>query len=319
MKNGRTWILVPVLLVASVSMSCKDPVKPEPATKADVASSEQRFQVKGVVQEVSPGRRKVKIAHEKIPGYMEAMTMTFEVKDERELAGLQAGDSIAFRMIVTKEDGWIDQIQKLAAVTNAAPAAVPTPDTFRRVRDVDPLKVGDLVPEYRFTNELGQAVRLGDFKGKAVALTFIFTRCPFPTFCPRMSSNFEQAKKQIKALPNSPANWHLLSLTIDPQFDTPTVLKGYARNHGYDSGHWSFLTGDLIEITAIAEQFELMFWRPDPKEVTGISHNLRTVVLDTEGRVRKVFTENEWKVEDLVSELVKAAQVPPKPADRSSK
>lgn len=319
MKNGKTWILGSVLLVASVSMSCRDPVKPEPAAKTDVASSERRFPAKGVVLEVAREGKKVKIAHEKIPGYMEAMTMTFAVKDERELAGLQAGDSIAFRLIVTKEDGWIDQIQKLAAVTNAAPAAAPTPDTFRRVRDVDPLKVGDLVPEYRFTNELGQVVRLGDFKGTAVALTFIFTRCPFPTFCPRMSSNFEQAQKQLKALPNSPANWHLLTLTFDPQFDTPAVLKGYAQNHGYDPGHWSFLTGDLIEITAIAEQFGLMFWRPDPKEVTGISHNLRTVVLDAQGRVQKVFTENEWKVEDLVSEIVKAAQVPPKPADRSSK
>ena len=317
MTNRRTWNWVSVLLVASVLVACQDPVKPERATKADAVASEQIFSVKGIVQEVAPERKKVKIAHEKIPGYMGAMTMTFEVRDPQELAGLQAGDAIAFRMIVTKEDGWIDQIQKLTAATNVvpvvAPVPAPTPDTFRRVRDVDPLKVGDLVPEYRFTNELGRAVRLSEFKGKAVALTFIFTRCPFPTFCPRMSSNFEEAQKQLKARANGPANWQLLTLTFDPQFDSPTVLNGYARNHGYDPGHWSFLTGELIEITAIAEQFGLMFWRPDPKEVTGISHNLRTVVLDAQGRVQKIFTENEWTVEDLVAEIVTATQVSPKP------
>ena len=265
---------------------------------------EQTFRVKGIVQEVMAERKKVKIAHEEIPNYMGAMTMTFDVKDAAELAGLQSGDEVSFRMIVTEKDGWIDQVKRLRAGA-ATPSSAP--DNFRRVREVEPLKVGDVVPDYRFTNELGQAVSLSDFKGKAVALTFIFTRCPFPTFCPRMASNFEEAYKKLKAMPDASTNWHLLTLTFDPQFDTPAVLKAYATRYTYDPKHWSYLTGDLIDITAIAEQFGLLFWRPNPNDPVGISHNLRTVVLDTERRVQRVLTENEWKADELAAELMKAS------------
>jgi cytochrome oxidase Cu insertion factor (SCO1/SenC/PrrC family) len=87
------------------------------------------------------------------------------------------------------------------------------------------------------------------------------------------------------------------------------VLKSYAKRYSYDPAKWNFLTGELIDITAITEQFGLLFWRPDPKEVTGISHNLRTVVIDAQGKVHKVFTENSWKVDDLVTEMIKAAAV----------
>jgi protein SCO1/2 len=239
---------------------------------------------------------------------MPAMTMDFEVKNTNELTGLLPGDSVSFRMVVMEDQGWIEQIKKTgqaAPPVTATPAVPGQPETFRRVREVDPLNVGDLIPDYKFTNETGQAVNLSDFRGKAVAFTFIFTRCPFPNFCPRMSSNFEEAMKKLKAMPNGPKNWHLLSITIDPTFDTPNILKGYARRFGYDPLHWSYLTGELIDITAIAEQFGLQFWRQDGT----INHNLRTVVLDTEGRVQKVFNANEWKVDELVAELVKAAQM----------
>lgn len=266
---------------------------------------QQTFQVKGVVREVAPEKKTVKIDHEKIPGYMDAMTMDFDVKDAKELTGLQPGDTVSFRMLVTAKDGWIDRVKKLASGT---PIVANAPDTFRRVREVEPLKVGDLMPEYHFTNELGQAVSLSDFKGQAVAFTFIFTRCPFPTFCPRMSDNFGETQKKLAADPNAPKNWQLLSITFDPAFDTPVVLKNYARRFKADPKHWNFLTGELIDITAITEQFGLLFWRPDPKEVTGINHNLRTVVLDTEGRIQKVFTENKWTAAELVAEIVKAAQ-----------
>ena len=110
---------------------------------AGCAKPPQTFEVKGVVQEVLPESKKVRIAHEKIPGYMEAMTMSFDVREARELTGLQPGDSVAFRMVVTKDDGWIEQVRKLAAATNIVTVQAAAPDTFRRVRDVDPLNVGD--------------------------------------------------------------------------------------------------------------------------------------------------------------------------------
>ena len=140
----------------------------------------QVFQVKGVVEEVRAADRKLKIAHEKIPGYMDAMTMTFDVKGPGELTALQRGDTISFRMVVTDKDGWIEQIQKLAG---AAPVVAAAPDNFRRAREVDPLNLGDPLPDYHFTNELGRAVSLGDFKG-GPGLHLHLHALPVPDFLP---------------------------------------------------------------------------------------------------------------------------------------
>lgn len=283
-----------VFVLALVAVSCK-------------SEHRKTFQVKGVVKEVTPDRMQARIEHEKIPNYMEAMTMMFDVKNSNELAGLQPNDQIAFRMIVTENDGWIDHVKKIGVVAPATNA----PPPFRQVREVEPLKVGDLLPEYRFTNELGKAVSLSDFKGKAVALTFIFTRCPFPTFCPRMATNFKETYKLLKERSGAPANWHLLALTIDPEFDTPAVLKDYAAKYEYDPAKWSFLTGEHIDITAITEQVGLLYWRPDPKQPVNISHNLRTVVIDANGRIQKILPENKWEAPELAEELIKAAKVSP--------
>jgi protein SCO1 len=265
------------------------------------------YQVKGVVHDVQPARQKVVIAHEKIPGYMDAMTMTFDVKNTNELTGLKPGDDIAFRMVVTEDDGWIDQVKRLGTTT-PVPAAN-APGNFRRAREVDALKVGDAMPNYNFTNQFGQPVSLNDFKGQAVAFTFIFTRCPFPTFCPRMSQHFEAVQAQLKDMPNGPTNWHLLSITIDPQFDTPAVLKNYAAPYHYDPKRWSFVTGELIDITAIAEQFGLLFYRPDPNQPAGINHNLRTVILTASGKIHKVIPENTWQPSEVAAALVEAAKL----------
>ena len=269
------------------------------------------YQVKGVIKEVSADHKQARIEHENIPGYMEAMTMMFDVKDTNELKGLQPNDQVAFRMIVTESDGWIDQVKKIGTVT---PTVTDTPPPMRRVREVEPLKAGDLLPEYKFTNELGKVVSLSDFKGKAVAITFLFTRCPFPVYCPRMATNFKDTYKLLKEKSDAPQNWHLLAITIDPNFDTPAVLKDYAERYDYDPAKWSFLTGEAIDITAITEQFGLLYWLPDPKQPTGISHNLRTVVIDANGRVQKILPENKWEAPELVDELIKAARVPPSTA-----
>lgn len=267
----------------------------------------QTFQVKGVVKQLTPADEQVRIQHEKIPGYMEAMTMNFDVKDTNELAGLTVGDEVAFRLCVTDTDGWIDQIKRLGRATVTAAGD----DVFRKVKDVDPLQIGDAVPDYAFTNELGRRVRLSEFQGRAVAITFIFTRCPFPVYCPRMSENFVAAQNQLKALPGGPTNWHLITISFDPQFDTPAVLKSYGRRYNADPDRWSFFTGELIEITALAEQFGQFFWKPENDDPGGLSHNQRTVVLDSRGRVRRIFKENTWKVDELVAELVAAAKPQP--------
>ena len=288
------------------------PVPQSAAAPASTATSTQVFQVKGIVREVFPERMQVKIDHEKIPNYMDAMTMNFDVKKTNELAGLQPNDQITFRMVVTPDDGWIENIQKTGVQDIVSNAPFP----FRRVRDVEPLKVGDVMPNYNFTNEFGKAVSLTNFHGKAVALTFLFTRCPFPVYCPRMASNLREAAKALKADTSAPKNWHLLAITIDPEFDTPKVLQDYGKTYDYDPAHWSFLTGDPTDITAISEQFGLQYWKPDPKQPINISHNLRTVVIDAQGRVQKIIPENKWQPDELAAEIKKAAEA--KPAQQAS-
>ena len=222
------WFFAVVLSLVMMLASCSRRAGDESAAAppASDPANAQVFQVKGVVVELLPEENSVRIKHEEIPGYMAAMTMVFEVRDPRELAGLAAGDSVAFRLLVTDDDGWIDQVRKLPRATSNAP---PTTGAFRLVRDVEPLRVGEVLPEYRFTNQLGRAISTSQFRGRALAITFIFTRCPFPTFCPRMMENFAGAQRQLLALASGPTNWHLLTLSIDPEFDTPAVLKPWRR------------------------------------------------------------------------------------------
>lgn len=302
-------ILAAALLLALSLVACQ----PKPAAPADPTSAPANtrtnfYFVKGVIKELKPDGRTAIIEHEAIPNYMDAMTMPLRVKNTNELASLHPGDQVFFRMVVTDFEGWIDQVTK----TGTAPPAVSTnasetkpKKSFRRVRDVLPLNIGDAVPDYPLTNHLGQAISLGQFKGQALALTFIFTRCPFPEFCPRMGNNFQATAKKLAALPNSPTNWHLLSITFDVEFDTPSVLKGYAARYPADPAHWSYATGAQIEIDALTEQFGLGFAR----EGTIFNHNLRTVVIDAAGRVQSILIGNEWKPEELIAELVKAAKV----------
>jgi protein SCO1/2 len=273
---------------------------PSPEAKASQTTT-QIFAAKGVVKELQPAGRTVVIKHEKIADYMPAMTMPFEVNNTNELAGLKPGDEVSFRLLVTQKDSWVDQIAK-TGLTNAVE---PPPETFRRVRLVEPLNLGDVMPDYPFTNELGRAIHLSDFKGQALAFTFMYTRCPLPNFCPRMSENFAETARKLAAKPGAPKNWHLLSISFDPEHDRPEVLKNYAKRYEPDTNHWDFATGALIDIDAITEQFGLMF----PREGAGFifNHNLRTVVVDAQGKVQKVFIGNQWKADELVEEMVKAA------------
>ena len=298
MRQVFTWPLVAVLTCAMAS--CTRNTAGQQTAASVPPSGTQFFSVTGLVKELQPDGKTVVIQHEEIPHYMQAMTMPFEVRDTNELAGLKPGDQVSFRMLVTEKDGWIDQLTKLGS-TNVAEA--PPGDPFRRVRFVEPLNVGDRMPDYVFTNELGQVIHLADFQGQALAFTFIYTRCPFPNFCPRMSSNFADAYKKLSSAADAPKNWRLLSISFDPEHDKPELLRSYAKRYGYETNHWSFVTGALIDIDAITEQFGLMF----PREGVGFNHNLRTVVVDAQGKVQKVLTGNEWKVEDLVAEIVKAA------------
>lgn len=265
------------------------------------AESRQVFQVKGTIIEVQPAEKSVEIQHEDIPGYMKAMTMPFDVKNTNELAGLSAGDKVTFQMIVLTNDAWIENIR----VTEKSVKGAPTRGPFRVVRDVEPLEVGDPMPEYHFTNELGQAVSTTQFKGKAVVVSFLFTRCPYPTFCPLLAGNLADTQRRLTAMTNGPTNWQILAVSIDPEHDTPAVLREYGQRYSYDPKTWSFLTGDLVDVTALGEQFGMTFWHENGTQLP--SHNLRTVVVDASGKIQSIVAGNKWTTDELVKGVVKAA------------
>jgi protein SCO1 len=290
-------------------MSCSEkPVAPTPIKEAaSVSTNQELFEARGVIKEIKPDGKSAVIKHEAVTrsgtNYMPAMTMPFDVKNTNELSGLKPGDVVSFRMIVAGDDVWIDQVKKL----DVAPKTSELPSrnsALRIVRDVEPLNVGDPLPAYHFTNELGKAVSTADFKGKAFAFTFIFTKCPLPNFCPMMSKNFAQVQSNLLSRTDAPKNWQLLSISFDPESDTPETLKNYGSLYKNNTDYWNFATGDLVEITAIADQVGEKFGN----EGGSISHNLRTVVVDTQGRVQKIFTGNQWTSDELAAEIIKAAQ-----------
>jgi protein SCO1 len=304
--NGGWLILSCAALLTACSKQQTETPAPAPvaATSSNVTAESDRkiFQVRGVIQELKGWENEVVIRHEEIPNYMPAMTMSFEVKNPAELNGLATNDQVSFNMIVTDADGWIENIRKIGVDTNTA--AKKERPALRVVREVEPLEVGDKMPDYSFTNSLGQKMSLKDFSGQAYAFTFIFTRCPFPTFCPRMNMNFAAAYEQLSQMPNGRTNWHLISISFDPDFDTPARLAQYSESYKPDPKKWSWVTGAMIDIDAIAEQVGLIF----SYENNTFNHNLRTVVVDKNGIIRQNFRGNEWKPEDLVKEIVAGAE-----------
>lgn len=304
-RSSRKTVKQVLIPRAELEASAEAARKRERQKELDALGARE-YLVRGVIQEIKREGEIAIIDHEEIPGYMKRMIMPFRAKDPAEFAGRKPNDRVSFRLMVTELESWVDRVTKIGE----GPVDLRTPRReFRLVRDVHPLEIGDRVPNYPMTNELGQAVGLRDFQGKAVALTFIFTRCPMPDFCPRMTRRFDETYDALTADASAPKNWHLLSVSFDVDHDTPDVLKGYSRVHDCDPDKWSFLTAELIEMDALTEQFGMTFAR----ETEGgfiFSHNLRTAVLDTNGRVRRVFVGYDWSARELIEELRKAAAVP---------
>ncbi len=265
-------------------------------------ASPRYYEAKGVVQKLDPNGQSVTIKHEAIPGYMGAMTMDFQVNNPNELRGLATGDAITFRLCVTDTKGWIDHVTKSGTVQIIDAS---TPSFVHIIPDVDLLQTNEVLPDTELTNEFGQMIHTDQFKGQALAFTFFFTRCPYPNFCPFLSSSFENAQKKLSAMTNGPTNWHLISISFDPENDTPAALKTYATAHDYDPAHWSFATGNLTNLIALGDRFGEYFGHDSSG---GITHNLRTVVLDTHGRLQNVIIGNSWTSDELVADILKAAK-----------
>jgi len=283
--------LLPLVSALMLAAGCKPEASAPPATTA----TNQTYSVQGVVEAIPPDHRHATIKHEKIPGYMAAMTMDFSVRDTNALNGIAPGDEIACTLVVTADDDWIENIRRTGKAGVTAPAGwhLAEPD----------LSVGDTLPDYEFMSEAGRPVRFSDFRGRAVAFTFFFTSCPLPEYCPRMNRNFSEARKLLTTGAHAVTNWEMLSISFDSSFDTPQVLSGYAKFYrGDDTNRWLFAVASTNTLASLGPKVDLNFWR----ENGSISHNLRTVVMDGAGKITKQFDGNDWTPQQL-ADAIRAA------------
>ena len=256
------------------------------------------FKVKGKIVGFGTDRKSVIISHEDIPGYMKAMTMPFTVRDTSELTHLKVGEAVEFKLYVTNKDAWITGIRSIP--DSMIHINSMNRDMFEDVADKDDtnqLQNGDLLPEVSLTDQDGKLISTNDFRNKVLVLTFFYTSCPLPNYCPLMSNNFREAEKTlVKAYGDKV---HLLSISFDTRRDTPDILKEYGQRYDARFDYWSFASGSDQEIRKLTSAFGVIY---QPVKGT-FTHNLRTVVVGTDGRVRKIFPGNQWKPEDLVREV----------------
>jgi protein SCO1/2 len=269
------------------------------SSKSDQGKGDSRsFPASGIIEKISPDRHVVTIHHKAIPGYMAEMTMDFPVHDENLMDGLTPGDQIDFTLVVASQDAWVESVHRTGHVNPAASNGMTMTAGM-----ISKFKPGDLIPDGEFVGEDGKKIHLSDFRGKAVAFTFFLTRCPLPTYCPLMNRNFSSARKLLLANPKAPKNWQFLSISFDLDFDTPETLSSYGdfyRDHNKD--RWLFVASTPDSLSHFAAPLGLMVMRQD----NNISHNLRTVVVDTQGRLYRQFNDNLWTPQELANTILKA-------------
>jgi len=292
-------ILCSVLLM--IVAGCKQE-SPAPASKPTEPSAliPKSYAARGIVKAIATDGRSATIKHEEIPGYMKAMTMELSVRNTNEFAGIAPNDEITFKLRVTDDDDWIEDVRFVAHRIGET-----TNGVFRFQAPNLTLNNGDVLGDYEFTGEDGKTFHLSDFRGKAVAFTFFFTSCPLPEFCPRMNKNLAEARTLLGAQTNALANWQMLSVSFDPDFDRPEVIAGYGNFYrGSDADRWLFAVASTNTLAGLAPKVGLNFWR----EGGTISHNLRTVVLDGDGKIFEQFNGNDWTAQQLAEAIAGAAR-----------
>lgn len=278
-------------LLVSLSIALLSCSKPE-----QKATDLVTFPLRGEVVAIDSAKHKLMVAHEEIPNYMDAMTMPFNVKNLELLKSVRIGDSIQAILAVSRTESWIETL------TVTGKGEPPTTRLTEETILARMFKEGEPLPTVELTNQNGKRIHFSDFRGKAVAFTFIYTRCPLPDFCIRMSNYFARIQKLLRMDESLNGKWHLISISFDPKFDTPRVLKSYGQSYRADFATWDFVTADQATITKLTDGLGLSL---SDDEGGLIAHNLRTVLLDRDGMIVKVINGNEWKPEELVDAVKK--------------
>ena len=252
----------------------------------------QRYELQGQILGIRPERQEVIVKHGDIANFMPAMTMPFKVKDPALLEGRAAGDLVQAILVVGDVEAYLETLDKTGTAPLEKGETVPPPPP-------DILEPGQPVPETPLVDQNGEPRPLSAFRGHRVALTFIYSRCPIPDFCPLMNQHFAAVQRAIRA--NAAlADVRLVSVTLDPSYDTPAVLKPFAASVGADPAIWTFLTGTPEHITAFGTPLGI-YAEANPEML--LVHNLRTAVIDADGRLVKVYTGNEWTPATLLADL----------------
>lgn len=253
-------------------------------------TAEQTFYVKGRVVSIEPGGKTVHIAHEEIPDFMPAMTMPFTIQHPEQVADLSTGDSVKFRLVVSKDDSWVAAIDKDASATRT-PVRAQSLDTGNRV------ETGETVPDFELVDQNGAPLKLSQYRGSAVLVTFIYTRCPLPNFCPLMSNRFSELQDRLGK--KFPGKVHLISVSFDPEFDTPAVMKDYGKRFGARQKMWSLATGSQKQVDEVAGLFGLV----KNKGANGYDHDLRTALISPDGKLIHIWRSNVWTAEEVESRV----------------
>lgn len=276
-------------------------------------ADEHRYELKGKVVGVDRAKGEVSVEHEEIKGYMPAMTMEFPLRDADALKVVEVGDRIQATLVVTDDGYWLESpgITKPPRPTQqgAAPGLAPGGPPAQARPEAEDITApagpsepqpGAAAPDVKLVNQDGRPAGTRQLKGRALVVTFIYTRCPLPDYCPLMSANFAQLNAALAADPELAKRAHLLSVTLDPEFDKPEVLKSYGATYaGGRFDHWDFATGDPAEVRRLAEFFGLMYKAEDGQVI----HSLRTGVLTPEGKLFKLYRGNEWKPDEILNDL----------------
>ncbi|MBA2735307.1 MAG: SCO family protein [Pyrinomonadaceae bacterium] len=269
-------------------------------TSQTVSADAKRYNFKGKIVAADKAKKKATIAHDDIPGVMEAMTMDFPIREDWVWEDLTPGAEIRAELVVdnsAKDPFWLEKIGIIAAPNpNQSP---PTDDRFAQI--------GKEIPDFTLVNQDGKRISTKDFRGKALAITFIYSRCPLPNFCIAMSKNFSDLALQLNNNAEMKDKIRLLSVSFDPQTDTPEKLRQYGQGYlGKDAKPdftvWQLAVGTEKEVRRIADFFGLRY-EVNEEDKTQFNHSLRTAVISPEGKVTKIFPGSDWTSNDLQREL----------------
>ena len=253
-----------------------------------LTSCAKRYPAEGLVLRVEREKQSVVISHREIRGYMPAMAMPFRVKNPAQLEGLVPGSRVEFQLEVGSHGAVVRNLHPRAPATEGVVG-----DNGHKLRlpaTPDKLSIGALVPDFSLIDQLSRPVRIAGFRGKVVALNFIYTRCPLPDVCPRLSAGFARLQKRFAS-----RDLVLLSVTLDPQYDTPEVLAQYAKIWRADSDRWHFLTGDLVEVQRVAASAGIIYW---PEEGL-LSHTSETAVIARDGKLVALIEGSGYSAQQL--------------------